>query len=374
MTANRRFKEETKMKAKTKKVLTGIGALTLTAVISIGGTFAYLTKLTEKRANNFTFASKGLNAMLTEPEWDGVIDYEYDENDEFLAPVYEKEQNGGKVYGYFRRGGKLWKIRYTPTKLNEKKNDTNWNPEEGTEESELKKWLDENFPDDTTITYDDYERPSKEEDDDSSNDDEDEYGYIEAQKMIPGQEAKKNPFITNTGDLDEWVAAKVTFVYADNNGHTKGAKVSDTDFAKIKDVIQIDWLNSDQGTGTWVYAGTGSLSSTTYASEMVFYYNKLLQGGNDVTAELFTTVTVNSAASNDQIKALEALGGFTIYIEGYATQADAYDANTWVSKKEATFESDNATIIDNTGKLGILGALSPKDKTTNSADANPNNG
>ena len=45
-----------------KKILMGTVAVGLVAALAIGGTWAYLTDETERRANNFTFASDSIDA------------------------------------------------------------------------------------------------------------------------------------------------------------------------------------------------------------------------------------------------------------------------------------------------------------------------
>ena len=56
---------------KSKKIITGIAAITLVAALGIGGTLAYLTD-SEKVTNTFSVAD--LDITLTEPEWDDTTD------------------------------------------------------------------------------------------------------------------------------------------------------------------------------------------------------------------------------------------------------------------------------------------------------------
>ena len=56
-----------------------------------------------------------------------------------------------------------------------------------------------------------------------------EYGDTEAQKMVPGRVAGKNPFITNIGEMDEWVAAQVSFVYGEGSKNA-GKLIEGEDF------------------------------------------------------------------------------------------------------------------------------------------------
>lgn len=368
------------MKAKTKKVLTGITALVLTAAISAGGTFAYLTRLTEKRANNFTFKNAKLNAMLTEPLWDDVVDYEYDKDG--IHPVYEDADD--PVYGYgevedTENPGqkKRVKIKYKPDELNSF-DDDDWDE---VDDPDLKKWFEENKGQDGKVTWEDYDQPE-----------DDTLGRIKAQNMIPNTTAPKNPFITNIGEIPEWVAAKVTFVYADGSdayGKTPGQKLSDTDFAYVQKIIEIDWpVNTAKAADetingaskVWYYAGDTTTTESTpitaltkngsdYSSEMIFYYNTVL-AQNDETAPIFNAVHVAETALKEDIAALEMFGGFAIYIEGYAVQKDAFDEpSDWVhayyTTDKATFGSDatSFTGADVSGN-GITAGEHPTEPTT----------
>lgn len=278
------------MQAKTKKIIGGTVAVSLVAALAVGGTLAYLTHETQRRVNNFTFAQSdvALNAMLTEPAWDGVIDYDDDG-----TAIYAYTDVGSPVYGY----------------TNGERN----NPV--TEKSSIV---------DTTT------RPSTDEAGNTIS-----YGIDEAQSMIPGSVAAKNPIITNTGNqADSWVAAKLTFVYAQDVYNAEGTKIhsageplSDTDLKAVTDIITIDWNTSASADGDTAYWELidGTYGTTT---SLVYYYNTLLAMDTDesesvygdATEPIFTTVSVNSSATNEQLDALNAIGGFDIYIEGFAAQ------------------------------------------------------
>lgn len=291
---------------KNKKILAGITALGIVATIAVGGTFAYLTDLTEKRANNFTF-SEPISAILTEPAWDGVTDYLYPGEDGHpggdsgIIPIYgwdDTDPSDPKpIFGY------------------KTDNDT------GTE---------------TPVTT--YQKdgdgvgvpPTKDADGNPIV-----YGNTTNQNMIPGQAALKNPKITNTStDIDEWVAAQVSFVYADS-----GRLLNSTDMQCIVDSMYIDW-----NTGTdkkWELIGD---EINQGSSQYTFYYKETLSrceenaryGGE--TDPIFNYVKVNGDASNDEIGNLNKIAGgkgFVIYIEGFAVQnsvAESYtDFKTWAN-------------------------------------------
>lgn len=319
------------MKAKTKKIAIGATAMTLVAGMAIGGTLSYLTKQTEKRANNFTFASVGLDARLTEPDWDGVKDYEYDD-DGNIIPVYDYIDNPD----------------YDPDKPVDPKDNPDKLPVYCYDEN------DNPITDKSKIDdFNDVEKNRKKKDKDGNPI---EYGDEAAQLMVPGQSALKNPVITNSGSLsDEWVAAKITFVYSDESKYA-GETLSPTDMSAVLAAIDIDYNDTD-----W-----DNVSTTTDGTSMVFYYKSILKKDSDpddvgtygdTTTPIFTTVTVKPDAENDQIKALEDMKGFAIYIEGFGIQdtvMEKYSQETL--NKFVTFASDSDTAAKAVAKPGIISA------------------
>lgn len=295
----------------------GIAALAvgLTMTLAIGGTLAYMTRETEKRVNNFTFptGADGLNAMLTEPAWDGVIDYEYAADGSSVAVIYDYiEQDGGKVpvYGY-TDGDKDRPITDVADIANAK-------------------------------------RPIKD-----ATDQDIIYGVDQAKNMIPGQTAAKNPAITNTSTLlDEWVAAKVTFIY--RSGTNKGKPLNATDIANVFDVVEIDW---NVGTGPTDWERQGDMTTSASASQ-TFYYQSLLTKANDgagpgeyggSTTPIFNSIKVKDTATTEGLKKLSDMGGFAIYVEGFAAQKDVganYTAfKTWGLGDDGIFGGGDDNVV-----------------------------
>lgn len=314
------------MNAKTKKIVTGTAAIALVSALAISGTFAYLTKRTEKRANNFTFASTALDARLTEPKWDGVVDYEYDEDKNLTHPIYDYDDDGNPIYGYDENGDPIkdknaiddpWDIEKNRKKVNE-------------------------------------------------NGERIEYGDKTSKDMVPGQEAKKNPIITNIGGVsDEWVAAKITFVHA--NGADKGTPLSLTEMNNITAAIEIDYNADNNETGVEWDRATGVTGDKTNPIQ-VFYYTEILEKDSNpddaskhggVTKPLFTKVRVKDNATSAQMKALEDMGGFVIYIEGFAVQdtiMSEYNAETLAGYVtfESTDKNDVKKIVDEPGIISAF--------------------
>ncbi len=326
------------MNAKTKKILTGVGALALTAAISITGTVAYLTHITEQRANNFTFETEGLDAMLTEPKWDGVVGYKYVGNK--IYPTYGKK-DGKIIWGY----------------TDGDPNKPVTNDEEGKGE-EPPANVDELLP---PKTYKD-----------------ESVGYLEAKKMVPGRVANKDPMITNTGKMDEWVAAKVTFVYGEDSKDAGKPIPSETVKKDIMPVIEIDWGTTtadttsvaDGGKKWYLKEGApeGTFDGNNYTDQMTFYYDTALDTttGKESTS-IFNSIKLADSATTEQVKKLEDMGGFAIWIEGYAVQKSEFENGTaWVGNtddnKKAVF--NNTPDDDHPATVKFPGITGSPDKLT----------
>lgn len=292
------------VRKKSKKPVIMLLSLLLVGIIAFGGTLAYLTAQTQKRTNNFTFpeGAEGLSAMLTEPNWDGVVAYE-SVTDSLggirLIPIYGYQEDDGKpIYGY--------------------KNGDITSPV--TDKSEI----------DSSVT-----RPQENINASGDNESQKQYGEDLAKVMIPGQTVYKNPIVTNTGSLiDEWVAVKVTFVYSKDytdgsKTYKKGAPLSNDDVIALTRVIKID---TDYDGTKWekIYHSVSGDQVDSEEQFVEYYYKELVHTG-EVTKPLFNTVRI---PENITTKEYEILGhltktGFTIYIEGFAAQsavASNYDS------------------------------------------------
>lgn len=283
------------MKTKTKKIAIGIIGICLVIALTIGGTLAYLTRQTESRLNNFTVAASddAINAILTEPLWDGVEDY-----------IYDDDGNVTAVYGYEADG--------------------------------------------TAITT----RPDGT------------YGIDQAVDLVPTSTIAKNPIITNKSSLtDIWVAAKMTFVYAAGAGpENAGKPLSEEDLANVLAIVDIDY-NADNS-GKWK-----RVEGTASDLSQVFYYNKILSKDADPddvgvygesTDALFTTITIKPEAVNEQIDAVEAIGGFAIFVEGFAVQSEvAEDYSAFETWGAANVVFNNTPTATNPVNVSLPGGIVP---------------
>ncbi len=267
------------MKTKYKKIALGVAAIAVCAV-GISSTVAFLITKTDEKINTFTFSSSAISAQLLEPDWDGIK--EYIEIDGESYPVYDYIDDDADA-------------------------STPMVPVFGYKNGDPRNPVTEVGSIDDTVKADSSKT----------------YGIDEAKGMIPGKTAEKNPLVRNTCDEDEWVALKLTFVYSGTKN-----KLSAADLAKVNDIITINYNTTD-----WELI-------TDDSGMMVYYYNSKLAPGTD-TSELFSTVSVSYSATNEQIKALEDIGGFSLRIQGFAAQTgdgmntyDEFKANSSI----VTFE------------------------------------
>ncbi len=335
------------MKAKSKKILIGVSAVALVGAISVSGTISYLTHLTEQRVNNFTFAADGLDANLTESKWDGVVGYEYDGNK--VYPVYDYVTDTEDVDGDNDREEKIPVYGYT--------HDEDGNDIPITDRSKVKD------PNDV--------KENRKRKDDSGGDIL--YGDTVAENMRPGLTAEKDPTVTNTGKLDEWVAVKVSFVYSDKNSENKGKLIPDSFVnSVIMPIIDVNWTNpggiadtmtDDSGDGKWYLKGGTELDTNKYTNQMTFYYSKLLKPGESTDA-VFDSISMKLDPDSDQadlINKLDRINGFAIYVEGYAVQGDKYKTGKeWVQSGSAQFT--NSPSEDDQAEVGTPGFFGSPDK------------
>ena len=139
-----------------------------------------------------------------------------------------------------------------------------------------------------------------------------------AANMLPGQTAPKDPLITNTSTgtnaCSEWIAAEVSFRY--KSGANAGQILSDVDLYKVLDVFSVDYA-ADNG-GAWTRAAGNAKNAT-----QVFVYNSVIAPGASTT-KMFTTISCSAKATETELNAISAFGGFTIQVDGFAEQSTAF--------------------------------------------------
>lgn len=145
-----------------------------------------------------------------------------------------------------------------------------------------------------------------------------------AERMTPGGFVDKDPRITNTCLMDEYVGIKLTF----RNG--AGVKLSDADTTKLLSLITLQY--NDSGTFKTGYNPIWKLVKPAEAGKpaQTFYYDAMLFHSTlNTTPAIFDRVVINSGISNEDFKWLNSttaggIGGFEIFIEGAAVQADIF--------------------------------------------------
>ena len=249
---------------KKKKLAASIAAGCAASVLLIGSALAFLTSNTETKTNNFTFGSSSngsIAASLTEPSWDCITSYTV--NNGKIVPVFGKTSDNKPIYGY-TNGSRNQPI----TDIN----DSNVGTRPLTTATGAKLGIDT------------------------------------ATDLLPGMTVNKDPIVTNTSThTDIWTALKLTFVYG--GGDKAGQPLNDTDMKAVQDVISINY-----DTINWTASEKNSSNSS-----FVYAYNKVLSKEQSSTP-LFTTVTVKSSATTEQMNKVTSMGNFSIFIEGMAEQ------------------------------------------------------
>jgi hypothetical protein len=145
-----------------------------------------------------------------------------------------------------------------------------------------------------------------------------------ATNLVPGSIIAKDPQITNTGDIDVWAAAKVTFCYGPDAGASAGKPLLAADLAKVLAAVTIDWNTTDWSRFDDSLTGDTSLDS---ALSQTFYYKTPVKAAStsppapaDTTIPLFSKVTIKASNTQAQMVELKTMGGFQIYIEGSVVQ------------------------------------------------------
>lgn len=163
----------------------------------------------------------------------------------------------------------------------------------------------------------------------------------EGLKLTPGKQIKKDPMVTNTCDISEYVALRLTFQYKD-----KTTQMSQADLDKLLSLIVIDW-NVGAGSNQWtIQSGSGT-------AQITYLYNQVLASGevSSPVMNSFRVKTKTDGLTEEQLYWLQgvklengvfvedaaALGGFNIKVEGAAIQATDISSADAVSKLVAMF-------------------------------------
>ena len=142
--------------------------------------------------------------------------------------------------------------------------------------------------------------------------------------LVPGSVIAKDPRITNTGDIDEWAAIKVTFCYGPEAGANAGKPLLAADLAKVLAAVTIDWNMADWSRFDDSLTGDTSLN---YSLSQTFYYKTPVKAAStsppasaDTTIPLFSKITIKASNTQAQMVELKTMGGFRVYIEGSVVQ------------------------------------------------------
>lgn len=138
-------------------------------------------------------------------------------------------------------------------------------------------------------------------------------------RLVPGKRVPKDPMVTNTSRVDEYVAIRIAFMDKDGN------EMDDADLDRLLMWLDIRW-NTGAGPDEWTLF-EGSLGPA--AQPMAFHYNSALAPGQ-ASEPLFDSVRVKNefddpGLAEADLDFLKGLGRFSMRIEGAAVQAVGFD-------------------------------------------------
>ncbi|MBP3301354.1 MAG: hypothetical protein J6M34_07630 [Clostridia bacterium] len=149
-------------------------------------------------------------------------------------------------------------------------------------------------------------------------------------KIYPGQSIHKDPTVTNTGDSEEWIAAKVTLT--DGAGDlTKIMGYEETEYVDIEVLLSGGLLDELVHVGDWNgipdvchndrYAMIQIPNASEGTFEFIFLMLQPVQPGESVV--LFDNITIPSEWDNAEMKQLVSL---KINVQAYGVQITAMDS------------------------------------------------
>jgi len=152
--------------------------------------------------------------------------------------------------------------------------------------------------------------------------------------LVPGKTVNKDPMITNTGQTEEYVALRLTFLHEED-----GAALSQDDLLKLINLIEISWDSK------WkLYDGVMTVNAsgevTAITQPLIFYYDESLAAGK-ISDPIFSSIRVKTKSdglTEAELRWLQGikiedgevkedpngLGGFHLKIEGAAVQSVSF--------------------------------------------------
>ena len=154
-------------------------------------------------------------------------------------------------------------------------------------------------------------------------------------RLVPGKKIRKDPIITNTGNIAEYVAIQLTFLDKNNQ------PLSNADLLKLFGLIDIDWNLSDWKADPDTVIFDNSDKITDVDQPIIFYYQSILMPAR-VSEPLFSSIRVHDKSdglSEAELRWLQGikitngkivtdpggLGEVHIKIEGAAVQAFGFN-------------------------------------------------
>ena len=158
----------------------------------------------------------------------------------------------------------------------------------------------------------------------------------EGEEFVPGRSYKEKISVENSGTINEYVRVTIYKYWTDPNGNkvftpAEGAAAKgNTTQGLSPDLIKLNYINQDDGSGSgaWIF---DPMESSETEERTVFYYNKLLLAGENTNETPLTdTLTVDkSVADKVTQKTVETTE------DGYKVIRTSYDYDGWRFNVEA---------------------------------------
>ena len=148
-----------------------------------------------------------------------------------------------------------------------------------------------------------------------------------AKNLTPGAEVPKDPQITNTSDIEEYVAIKLTFQKGNGTTMSEEEMTRFLSLVTIKHGPDADSLEDGINTTDWTLVKSEEANKPV----QTWYYTGGVNGNglvkpDEVTNQIFDYVIINADMSNEDFELLNTtLAGFNIYVEGAAVQASVFE-------------------------------------------------
>ena len=153
------------------------------------------------------------------------------------------------------------------------------------------------------------------------------------QWVVPGDEIKKNPMITNTGDYDQWVRVNILISkpFVDQVARTQDTTAANLDFTKL-------FTNFN----TAAFESAREFDASTFADYYMYSYYVAAPVTPDSTVKAFDAVNIPTTFTQAEM----TYGGFQVIVKADAVQADNTGSSASAAFSAVQWEAGTAYDLD----------------------------